>query len=269
MIKLLVLTLLATSTAWSADNPSFDDISEADFKTIAKEFSGMFVHTSATPPTSLGKVFGIEAAAIVGASEIPGIEAISKRQDPSLDMPYAPFAFLYAAVSVPYGITIETNFLPQVDINDLELSHYGAAVKWSLVDSLFPNLPFDIAVKTFFSKSEINFTQTIPSPSTRVDVGFENNMYGIETVFGLTLPLVQPYAGIGYVTSRADLNGVAQTDPTYSLFVDNTSRSKTTTVNGARVIVGCQFNLAMLKMTLEYNRLFDNNRLAAKVGFAF
>lgn len=205
MKTIIAFVLLATSTAWGSETPTFDNISDADFNTIAKEFSGMFVHTSATPPTSLGKVFGVEAAAIVGVTEIPGIESISKRVDPSVDIPYAPFAFLYAAVSVPYGITIETNFLPEMKINDLEASHYGAAVKWSLVDSLFPNLPFDLAVKTFFSKSEIQFSQTIPSPSTRVDVGFENNMYGIETVFGLTLPLVQPYAGIGYVTSRADL----------------------------------------------------------------
>lgn len=269
MKKMFILLLILSSKTWAASTPSFDNISDADFETIAKEFSGLFMHTSATPPTSLGKVFGVEAAMIVGAAEVPGIEAISQRIDPTVDLPYAPFAFLYGAVSVPYGITIETNFLPKVDVQDFEMQHYGLGIKWSLLDSALPDLPFDLAVKTYYSRSELNFSQTIPSPSTVVDVGYENNMFGFETIFGLSLPLVQPYAGIGYLTSKADLSGVAQADPSYSLFVDNVSQSKKTTVNSSRLIVGCQFNLAMLKMTLEYNRAFEINRLAAKVGFAF
>lgn len=268
-MKIIFILSLITTTTWAASTPSFDNISDADFKTIAEEFSGLFVHTSATPPTSLGKIFGVEAALIAGAAEVPGVEQISQRIDPTVDIPYAPFAFLYGAVSVPFGITIETNFLPEVEVSDFEMSHYGIGVKWSLVDSILPDLPFDIAVKTFYSKSELSFTQTIPSPTTVVDVGFENNMFGVETVLGLSLPLVQPYAGVGYVSSRSDLAGSAQADPSYSLFVDNVSQSKKTTVDSMRYILGCQFNLAMMKMTLEYNRVFDNNRLAAKLGFAF
>jgi hypothetical protein len=264
-----ILTFFIASISGAADTPTFDNLSDSDFKTISEEFSGMFVHTSATPPTSLGKVFGVEAALIAGAAEIPGIEGISQRIDPSADIPYAPFAFLYGAVSVPYGITIELNFLPTVDVNEFEMKHYGVGIKWSLLDHVFPNLPFDLAVKTFFSQSEMSFNQTIPSPSTVVDVGFENNMFGVETVVGLSLPLIQPYAGVGYVTSSSDLRGVAATDPSFSLFADNISQSKKTTVESVRFIAGCQFNLAMLKMTLEYNRVFDNNRIAAKLGFAF
>lgn len=268
-MKIIFILSLLTSSAMASSIPSFDNISDADFETIAEEFSGLFVHTSATPPTSLGKIFGVEAAVIAGAAEVPGIERISQRIDPTVDIPYAPFAFLYGAVSIPFGITIETNLLPTIDVSEFEMSHYGLGVKWSLVDSLLPDLPFDLAVKTFYSKSELGFTQTIPSPTTVVNVGFENNMFGVETVLGISLPLVQPYAGVGYVTSRSDLSGTAQADPSFSLFLDNVSQSKKTTVESMRYILGCQFNLAMMKMTLEYNRVFDNNRLAAKLGFAF
>ncbi|MCB9073780.1 MAG: hypothetical protein H6623_09170 [Bdellovibrionaceae bacterium] len=256
---------------YAADNPSFDNISDADFKTIAKEFSSLFVHTSATPPTSLGKVFGVEAAVIGGVSAIPGIEAISKRQDPTIKMPYAPFAVLFAAVSVPYGITIETNLLPKIDVSSLNLQHTGIAAKWSITDLYWQNLPFDLAVKTYFSKSEIGFSQIVNNGSgnINVDVGFKNTMQGAEALFGWDFLVVQPYVGGGFVTSRSELNGTATVDPSFSLFVDNVSQSKKTSVSSARWIVGCQFNLTVLKASLEYNNVFGNNRLAAKLGFAF
>ncbi|MCC6137185.1 MAG: hypothetical protein IT287_01015 [Bdellovibrionaceae bacterium] len=270
-VSALLIILALSCNASAASTPTFDDLSDADFDSISKDFSGMFVHTSATPPTSLGKIFGVEAAVIAGAAEIPGVESISKRFDPTLDIPYAPFAMLYGAVSVPFGITIETNILPSTDVSGLDLSHYGAALKWSLTDNLFSGLPFDLAVKTFYSKSEIGFSQTVANggPSINVDVGFENKMSGADLVFGLDFIVVQPYVGAGYVRSSSDLRGVAAADPSYSLFVDNVSESKHTSVSSARLIAGCQFNLAMLKTSVEYNNVFGNNRLAVKLGLAF
>lgn len=254
-----------------AETPTFDDLSDADFDTIAKDFSGLFVHTSATPPTSLGKIFGVEAAVIAGAAEIPGVESISKRFDPTVDIPYAPFAMLYGAVSVPMGVTIETNLLPETDVDTLSLKHLGLGVKWSVTDVLFENLPFDLAIKTFYSNSEIGFTQTVTTggPAVSVDVGFENKMHGLEVLLGWDAMIVQPYVGAGYVASKSDLRGVASADPSYSLFIDNVSQSKSTSVSSARFIAGCQFNLALLKTSVEYNNVFGNNRLAVKLGVAF
>lgn len=255
----------------SADTPTFDNLSDADFNTIAKDFSGMFVHTSATPPTSLGKVFGVEAAVIAGAARVPGIESISKRYDQNVDIPFAPFAMLYGALSVPKGVTVETNILPDTEVEGLSLKHLGLGVKWSVTDVFFNNLPFDLAIKTFFSHSEIGFTQTVSNggPSINVDVGFENKMHGAEVLLGLDAFVVQPYVGVGYVGSKSDLRGVAAADPSYSMFVDNVSESKSTSVSSARFIAGCQFNLALLKTSLEYNNVFGNDRVAAKLGFAF
>lgn len=252
-----------------ASTPTFDNISDDDFKTITKEFSAMFIHTSATPPTSLGKVFGIEAAVIAGVAEVPGIEEISKRVDPSTDLPYAPFATLFGAISIPYGVTVETNLLPSMDVSGLKLSHYGAGVKWSVSDVFFSSMPFDLAIKTYFSKSELGFSQTLTSPPASVAVDFENNMFGAEALFGVDVIVAQPYVGFGYVRSSSELTGVAAGDPSFSLFADNISQSKKNDVKSSRLILGCQFNLTLLKLSLEYNRVFDTNRLAAKLGFAF
>jgi hypothetical protein len=267
----IFFTCFLISSFANADTPTFDNLTDADFDTIAKDFSGLFVHTSATPPTSLGKVFGVEAAIIAGAAEVPGVESISKRFDPTVELPYAPFAMLYGAVSVPMGFTIETNLLPDTDVENLNLKHLGVGVKWSVTDVFFENLPFDLAVKTFYSSSEIGFTQTVPTggPAVNVDVGFENKMHGLEVLLGWDAMIVQPYVGAGYVSSRSDLRGVAAADPTYSLFLDNVSQSKSTSVSSARLIAGCQFNLALIKTSVEYNNVFGNNRVAVKLGVAF
>lgn len=263
--------LIHATISFAASTPTFDDLSDADFKTVAEEFSALFVHTSVTPPTSLGKVFGVEAAVIAGAAAIPGIEAISKRVDPTIDIPYAPFAMLYGAVSVPFGITVETNLLPELNVGDLDLSHMGLGVKWSITDQFFSDLPFDLAIKTFYSKSEIGFSQTINTggPAVNVDVGFENKMHGAELLLGWDFFIVQPYIGGGFVSSSSELRGVAAADPSYSLFVDDVSESKKTTVSSARWIAGCQFNLAVLKTAIEYNNVFGNNRVAVKLGVSF
>jgi hypothetical protein len=265
----LLVTLLLVQTA-RADKPQFDNLSDSDLDTIAKEFSAVFLHTSVTPPASLGKIFGIEAGLILGAAEIPGIEDISKRYDPNTDLPYAPFATLFGALSVPFGITIEANLLPSTKVGGLELQSYGLAGKWTLTEDLLTALPFNLAVKGYFSQSKINFEQNVTTPiPSNVDVDFETNMMGADALIGLDWIVAEPYVGVGFVKSSSELSAVAALDPSYSVFADNTSRSKKTDVTSARLTAGCEFNLTLLKLGLEYNRVFDTNRAAMKISFAF
>jgi len=267
-MKYLLVFLFLLANPAVADEPTFDNLSDEDLELITQEFSAMFVHTSATPPTALGKVFGIEAGIIASAVKSKSIEEISKRVDSNAEVPFLPSAVIFGAVSVPYGFTIETNILPEVELSGLEASHYGAGVKWSLTDNLLPDLPFDLAVKTYYSKSEVSFNQVIPG-SGQVDVGFENSMYGADVLFGLDLVAIQPYVGAGFVNSDSEIDGTAAADPSYSLFLDNVSRSKKSSAESMRLTAGCQFNLTLLKLTAEYNRVFDRDRLSVKLGLAF
>ncbi|MBY0315849.1 MAG: hypothetical protein K2Q26_10040 [Bdellovibrionales bacterium] len=248
-----------------ADTPTFDNLSDGDLETIAKDFSSIFVHTSASPPTA--SIVGIQAAVVAGAAEVPGIREISRRVDPNSDIKYAPFAFLYAGVGLPLGFNLEANILPQMKLSGFELSHYSGAVRYSLTDELLPVLPFNWSVRTFYSKSAIKFDQYI-APGT-VNVDFDNNMLGVETIVGVDLLFVEPYAGIGWVTSNSELEGNSTVDPAFSMYADNVSRSKKSTVDSARLIAGVQFNLTIIRLGLEYNSVFGNSRYALKLGFAF
>lgn len=269
----LILCFLACCTKSYGEGPTLDGLSDEDLSVVVKEFAANFVHTSATPPTSLGKVFGVEAAMIVGVTESPGVEAISKQIDPTSDVPYVPHAWFLGGVSIPYGVSIELNILPELGVEGIKMSHTSVALKWSLTDQFFRNLPFDLALRTYYTRSEISYRQTVNNsnfPTTsNVDVSFQNTMIGGDTLLGFDFPLVEPYVGAGFVNTNGKLAGEAATSSAYSIYDDLQSREKTSIQESIRMIAGAQFHLAVLNVGIEYSRVFDTNRYSAKLGLQF
>ena len=269
----LVLTVLFIGSGSWADSPTLDSLSDEDLDTVVREFAGNFVHTSATPPTSLGEVFGVEAALIVGVTESPGVERISQSIDPESDFPYMPHAWLLGGVSIPYGISVELNILPEIDVDGFKMSHTSAGLKWSVTDQFFKDLPFDLALRTYYTKSEISYQQTVSNPgfptTSNVDVSFENTMIGGDTLLGFKFSVVEPYFGAGFVSTNGTLSGQSTTSTPYSLFDDQQSREKSSIQESIRLIAGAQFHLAVMNIGVEYSRVFDTNRYSAKVGLQF
>lgn len=260
-IFFIVAMIIALPT-W-ASTPTFSGLTDADMKTISQEFSAIFVHTSASPPTK--SLLGVEVSLLAGVTSVPGIKAISQRVDPSTNVNYAPYAMLYGAVGIPMtGLTIEANILPSVTNSGFKLSHYGGAVRYSLTDSILPMLPFNLSLRSFYSQSTMDFNEYV-NPAN-IAVNFKSSMFGVESLFGLNLIVVEPYAGIGYVTSSSTLKGTS--NPVAPIFADG-STSKSTSVNSTRLIGGVQFNILMLKLGLEYNRVFNTDRYIFKAGLAF
>jgi len=271
---ILLLGLLGFSFAQGQSSPQFDSLSDGEVETIVREFSANLVHTTVTPPTSLGKVFGIEASVVAGVTQTPGIDGISKSRDANAELPYIPHAWLITNISVPFGITVEANILPTLDISGIKMGHISAGVKWSITDQFFKNLPFDWAVRTYYSNSEISFSQTATSPnfpgvSSSINVGYNNTMIGADNLVGFDLGIAEPYVGIGFVSSSATLTGRSQSAIPYSIFNDNTSEQKSLTESSIRAIAGIQLALPLLKFSLEYTNVFSIHRLSAKAGFSF
>ncbi len=256
-----------------AGTPTFDGLSDEQLDTIVQEFAANFVHTSATPPTSLGKVFGVEAAMIVGLTQSPGVKEISRSVDPNSEIEYLPHAWLLGGISVPYGVSVELNILPELDLQDLEMKHTSVGIKWSLTDQFLEGLPFDLAVRTYYTTSEVRFRQTVSNPSfpatSDVDVSFKNTMIGGDTLIGFDLSIVEPYLGLGFVSTDGKLSGVSATNTPYSLFDDVSSREKSSKQDSARLIAGAMFHLAMLNVGIEYSQVFSTSRLSAKLGMQF
>lgn len=264
--------LIAFANLAQAGTPLLDSITDSDFNTVSQEFSTTFVHTSVSPPTSLGKVFGVEASLVAGAHQSKRIEDLAKKFDPNAQIGFIPHAMVNGMVSVPFGVTIETNVLPQLDLQGLKLKHFSGAVKWSLTDAILPNLPFDLAVRTYYSTSEIGYNQTVPNGqfgNVNSDVTFKCNMVGGDLMFGIDLPGIDPYVGFGYVKSNATLSAHATASVPYSIFSDGVSDSKSNAVESSRIIAGVQVKLIALATGVEYSYVFGAHRASAKLALSF
>ena len=270
---LIMLIIMANAQLARGQFAIFDSLSEQDVTDVVEEFSTNLVHTSVTPPTSLGKDFGVEVSVIGGVTESPKINEITKRESPDTEVPYIPHGWLLLSVSVPYGISFEVNYIPEVDVDGLNLSHTSGAVKWSITDQFFKGLPFDWAVRTYVSSSEISFSQTLndtpaPGQTSNVAVGYENSMVGADTSIGFDFGVVEPYVGLGWVNSDAELSALVTTSFPYSIF-DEGGERRSLSRQSTRFLAGMQLQLPLLKFSLEYSHVFSVSRYSAKVGLAF
>ena len=140
--------------------PSFVNLSQDDLDTIVKDLGGLHAHTSVSPASSLGKIFGVEAGVIVGAAQVPGVEALVRESDPTADASALPHAGILAAVSVPLGFKFELAFVPEREMGDVDFKYTAAALQWTMTDTLFP-LPLDLAFKLHHTTAELGFTQDV------------------------------------------------------------------------------------------------------------
>ena len=140
LIKLLLTIIYIFPTIGFAQTATFDSLTEADVEGIVREFSANLVHTSVTPPTSLERILALRLSVIGGVSESKKINELIKekiRERSSLHS----HAWLLLGITVPYGVNVELNYIPEVDVSGLNLQHTSAGVKWSITDQFFSDCP--------------------------------------------------------------------------------------------------------------------------------
>jgi opacity protein-like surface antigen len=260
MRKLLLSVLIALPVGAFANSPGFDNIDQTDLENVINDFSAVFSHTTVSPASSLGKLFGVELGITGGMVATPGVESLSKELDATSDIASLPHVGIVAAVSLPMGFTAEANFLPSFDAEDVEFKNFGIAGKWTFTD-VFPILPVDMAVKLAMTKSELSFTQDQPAPDTKVD--FESDVTQLMFLVSKKFTVVEPYVGLGTASSKGKLSATANIFD----FTGGTSASKK--VTGSQYMLGVNFNLWILKLGLETGKIFDNSKSSAKVSFYF
>src|SRR5690348_12960246 len=100
--------------------PSFTNLSQDDVDKISKEFSANFVHPSVMGASTLGKIFGVEAALVAGQTPSPETDAIVKRSAPGNELPNLYHAGLLLGLSVPLGFTGELVMIPKTTSSSAE-----------------------------------------------------------------------------------------------------------------------------------------------------
>ena len=257
-ISTLILMNLFATGAW-AQYVAFSNLSDTQAQGIIKEFSGNFTHTSVSGASPLGSVFGLELAVVGGMTMTDEIDKLAKQTDPGAEADKIPHGGILAMVSVPFGLTAEASFIPEVGGEDFKFSNMGLGLKWSLTSGLI-ELPFSLAVKGHFMKSDLTFKQTSGVTAT---VDFKDTVMGLMVLASKNLIFIEPYAGIGVVS------GDGEFDVTGTSIFASGSQSYSDKTTGTQLLAGVEANLLILKAGAEISNQFGVNRYSVKVGISF
>lgn len=261
---------LGLSITARAAGPGFSGLTQSDFDNAIRELSGNSSYHSVTGAASLGSLFGIEVGVVAGLTTTPEINTLSKQVDASADVGRLPHASLLAAVTVPLGFTVEALLVPSVTLSNVKYQQFGASVKWT-TGEVIP-LPFNLAVRGFIARNDSSFSQTLNNTTTgnvpvAVDVKHENRQMGLQVLASPSLPLVEPYVGIGVVKATGSLAVSGAT--TGTIFGFTSAQSAESSPSSTQFLVGVNLNLLLLNLGAEYSRVFETNNYNLKVGFRF
>lgn len=261
---MLSLTIFMTASLALADGPAFTNLSSADFDNVSKEFSANFVHSSVLGAASMGSIFGFELALVAGTTATPEIDKIVQRSSPgdSLDKLY--HGGFLVALSVPFGITGELVTIPKTSSQDASFQLMSLGVKLTLNEQLLAVIPFNLALRGIYTNSSFDFKQS--SGGVDGTVENKNTVTGLQILASPKLPLVEPYAGIGFLKAKNSLS-VTGTGTVFDTTVTS-GQSADSEPSTTQLILGVNVKL-LVSLGLEYSKAFDTSRYTAKLGFGF
>ena len=251
-------------------------ITRDQFDKIVEEFTANTAYTSASPPSSFGKKLlpwlGFELGIVAGVTKTPDLDNIVAEKVDKI-----PHLGFFTGFSGPYGLALESVFIPEKRIKDLSLTVTGIAAKWTVTDQFWTDLPVKLGVKAHWAKTTISHSQTIQNNSTAnlpVDATVElaDEVYGMNASVGYELfGFIEPYAGLGYLTGEADGRVTANT--TATIFVGDgfagTETSVSSSPSSAQIFAGVQFNFLAANLAVEATRAYGTNRYTLKLSADF
>lgn len=270
-MKLIFTTIaLLFIQSVNASAPNLDLLTEEQAKSVAKEFSANFVHTTVSPASSLGSIFGFEVGLLVGLTKTPETNKISKTFDEDADIEAIPHAGLIGGITIPFGITAEVSMVPERSASDVTFDHFSLGLKWTFTNHI--KLPFDLAVRGHFSSSTLSYSDTVNNSSTGgsdVDstISYETNSYGVSLLGSVNALILEPYAGIGYVSTDTDIGVSATTS--VSIFDFSGSDSYNAENSGLHYFGGVNVNLFLIKVGAEVSQIMDLTKYSFKLSAYF
>lgn len=269
-MKTLVVLLSFLSLSAIADDFKLSNITTGELDDITKELSANFIHRSVSPAGTLGDIWGVEVGVLGGLTDTPDLEKLVKRADPSLDIGQIPHAAILARVSVPYSITFEANYLPEIDASNAKLSSWSAAVMWTASDfmeeSILP-FEFDLAFKAHYSKAEFSYVQNFSTEGVDGEITFDDSIWGLMGLFSSKVLFMEPYVGLGYLS--ADAETAVSATVNVSFFSDSALTKQNSDPTSFHGLAGIEFSAFFMNLGLEAGYAFGTTSYTAKLSFAF
>lgn len=264
--KIIVSLFLIFITLFKAqaESPQFNSLSQDDANKVAKEFSANFVHTTLSPASSLGSVFGFEVGVFGGITQTPEIERVVKEASPSTEISVIPHGGAFGRVSVPYGVTFELALLPESTFSGVTVQNTSYAIQYT--PSFLAFLPVAVAAKVHGSSSKLSFNQAIGSDSNG-KVNVDSTTFGVQILASANLLVFEPYVGVGFVSSDTDIKTKSQGGG--SIFAFSSTENFNSKNDGAHIVAGTEINMLLVNFGLEYGNLMGVSRYSAKLSFSF
>ncbi|PIS11369.1 MAG: hypothetical protein COT73_04330 [Bdellovibrio sp. CG10_big_fil_rev_8_21_14_0_10_47_8] len=260
-LTVLVGFLLSSSLCWAA--PSFTSIDQASFDKISKEFSANFMHHSVQGAAPLGNIFGFELGILAGQTATPDTKDIVASSGGSdLDKIY--HGGILAAVSVPLGISGELVYFPKTTASGVSLESTSLAAKLSLNTELLKMIPFNLALRAFYTDSKLSFDQQVGAVSSTVTD--TDKVTGFQLLLSPAMPVIEPYAGLGIVSAKNTLSTTGG-----SIFSSGltTGSSFDGSYNSTQLLAGITARLVFVSLGLEYSNAFGASSYTAKLAASF
>lgn len=280
VITLLTLILFVAGQTAEAAVPTLpNSLSKDSLDKIAKEFSSNFTFTNASPPSVFGKKLlpwlGFEVGLVAGFAKSPELDTLVTTE--KIDK--IPHVGILTNFSFPYGLALESNWIPKKNIKDVNISYTAFAAKWTVNEVFWEWLPVDIAVRGHWAKATVDYAQTINNSTTgntdaRATIELSDKVWGFNASvgYGLFDDLIEPYVGVGFLRGIGEARIIASS-PTITIltglgFTGN-QQSADSKHSSAQFFGGVQFNLLVVNLAAEAMRAFGTNNYTAKFSFDF
>ena len=271
----LVVTFLPLSA--SAVTFSLDNINLGDVNALVDEFSANSQYDTVTPASSLGGLGGFELGLAAGQTKAPETLALVKKNAPGTTLKGDLYhAGALARLGLPYGLTGEFLYIPKVKISEAHLKRWGVGLQWTLTDHLLDELPLHLAFKGYYTKTAIDYSQTIQNSSTlnipvSATIALESGIWGGMAIASYKLLVFEPFVGFGWAKAKGTLNVDAAGNATIfntTVFAQGT-KSITSSPSSSQLMAGMDVRLAFFSLGADYLRGFGKTSYNGRVSFRF
>jgi hypothetical protein len=242
---------------------------DAKLKDISKNMSVNIAHKSAfgAQPLSGALIpFGFNIGILGGMTSATLL-------DKSLESDFKnlPNLNLIAMAGIPFGINVELNYFPEINVSDITYKNYSVAIKCT-ISKFFPiPVPFlHLAIRFYMGDNNINLKHKYDGASENIEGSFkfQNTTKGIDFIVSTTaLPFIEPFLGLGYLGNDTKIS-VSATNKV-RIFPDitaATSVEKTISSSQLRILLGVGVNLALFGAGAELNFVGDQLSYAFRIS---
>lgn len=226
--------------------------------------------------TALGDINGVE---VFVESQVGGITVRETFELPSglsgEGINFVPSGYVQASVGLIKGTEIKARFLPKMNYEDASVGLIGFGLQHDFTKLLPADKILPVAISavigytTIYGDYDLTNADLIEGENQRIDASI--NTWVFSGVVSTKLPVINFYAGLGYVTGKSVTDILGTYRVTRGPFLSETYEDPftiTKKVSGVTGTIGTKLKLGFFRLNAEYN-LGEFNTATVGVNFGF